>query len=81
MRIAHYLLLGSHKGIQSTETKVTSEFFWPDVESDVRLFCQSCDICQRTLQKGKVSKFSLERMSLIDDHFSELPLTWWDHCF
>ena len=64
MRIAHDSLLAGHLGIQRPVTKVTSEFFWPGVQSDVRRFCQSCNICQRTLKKGKVSKVPLERMTL-----------------
>ncbi|XP_078336880.1 uncharacterized protein LOC144626502, partial [Crassostrea virginica] len=74
MRIAHDSLLAGHLGIQRTVTKVTSEFFWPGVQSDVRRFCQSCDICQRTLQKGKVSKVPLERMPLIDEPFQRVAV-------
>ena len=62
MRIAHNSLLAGHLGIQLIVTKVTSGFFWPGVQSYVGRFCQSCDICQRTLQKGKANKVPLERM-------------------
>ena len=55
-------------------TKVTSDFFFARLESDVRRFCQSCDICQRTLQKGKVSKVPLERMSLTDEPFQRVAV-------
>lgn len=74
MRIAHDSLLAGHLGIQRTVTKVISEFFWPGVQSDVRRYCQSCDICQRTLQKGKVSKVPLERMPLIDEPFQRVAV-------
>ena len=70
MRIALDSFLVGHMGIQRTVTTVTSEFFWPDEQSDVRrFFFQSCDICQRTLQKSKVSRIPLERMLLIKEPF------------
>ena len=32
-------------------------------------FCKSCDICQRTIQKGRVTKVPLGKMPLIDTPF------------
>lgn len=71
MRIAHDSLLAGHVGIQRTVTKLTSEFFWPSLQSDVRRICQSCAICQRTLSEGKMCKVPLERMLLIDKPFQQ----------
>ena len=39
--------------------RVLNEFFWPRVCGDVSRFCKSCDICQRTIQKGRVTKVLL----------------------
>ncbi|XP_061171098.1 uncharacterized protein LOC133180643 [Saccostrea echinata] len=74
MKLAHDSLLAGHLGIQRTITRVNSEFFWPGLQSDIRRFCQSCDICQRTLQKGRVRKVPLERMPLIDVPFQRVAL-------
>lgn len=65
MKLAHDSILAGHLGIQWTITRVTSEFFWPGLQSDIRRYCQSCDICHRTLQKGKVRRVPLERLPLI----------------
>ena len=52
----------------------------PGVQSDIRrVFFQSCDICKRTLQKSKVSRISLERMSLIKEPFQWIAVDRWDH--
>ena len=53
MSIAHEGLLGGHLGIEKTLAKIRQEFYWPGIGAEVRRFCQSCDICQKTYQKGK----------------------------
>ena len=32
-------------------------------------FCKSCEICQTTIQKGRVTKIPLEKLPLIDTQF------------
>ena len=36
---------------------------------DVTRFCKSCDICQRTVQKGRVAMIPLGRLPLINTPF------------
>ena len=55
-RLAHKTLMSGHLGIKKTLDRVVSEFFWPGVCGDVARFCKSCDICQRTIRKGCVTK-------------------------
>ena len=56
LKLAHETLLTEHLGIKKTLDRVVSEFFWPGVYGDVARFCKSCDICQRTIRKGCVTK-------------------------
>ena len=56
LRLAHETLLTEHIGIKKTLDRIVSEFFWPRVCGDVARFCTSCDICQRTIRKGRVTK-------------------------
>ena len=35
-------------------------------------FCQSCDICQRTIRKGSVSRAPLQNMPLVDQSFKRV---------
>ena len=46
----------------------------PGILSDVKRFCRSCDICQRTVQKGKVAKPPLQKMPLIDEDFKRVAV-------
>ena len=62
MRVAHESLLGGHQGSGKTTDKVLRHFFWPGINAEITRYCRSCDACQRTIQKGKVTKVPLGKM-------------------
>nr|XP_034307430.1 uncharacterized protein LOC117682907 [Crassostrea gigas] len=62
MKIAHETLMGGHLGSKKTTDRVVSEFYWPGIQSDIRRFCRLCDVCQRTIPKGKVPAVLLGQM-------------------
>ncbi|XP_052707181.1 uncharacterized protein LOC128182536 [Crassostrea angulata] len=62
MKIAHETLMGGHLGSKKTTDRVVSEFYWPGIQSDIRRFCRSCGVCQRTIPKGKVPAVPLGQM-------------------
>ena len=74
LRLAHETLMSGHLGIKKTLDRVVSEFFWPGVCGDVARFCKSCDICQRTIQKGRVTKVLLGKMPMIDTPFKRVAV-------
>ena len=52
MEIADDSFVGGHIGIKKTSNKILSDFFWPGLKDDVKRFCRSCDVCQKTVNKG-----------------------------
>ena len=44
------------------------------MEGDIRRYCKSCDICQRTISKGKVTKVPLGEMPVIDVPFKRIGM-------
>ncbi|XP_062599575.1 uncharacterized protein LOC134261133 [Saccostrea cucullata] len=74
MKLAHESIMSGHLAISRTSSRILSEFYWPGLQTDVKLFCRSCDICQRTIQKGKVSKYPLQKMPLIDVPFKRVAV-------
>ncbi|KAK6166422.1 hypothetical protein SNE40_023117 [Patella caerulea] len=74
LKIAHESIMSGHLGIERTVNKVLSEFFWPGVHADTRRFCQSCDVCQRTIPKGRVPKLPLGKMPVIDVPFRRVAV-------
>ena len=51
-----------------------AQFYWPGMSEDVANFCRSCDVCQKTVVKGRVSKASLGRIPLIGVPFQRIAI-------
>ena len=74
LNVAHSSILGGHLGVKKTTDKITSSFYWPGIHGDITRFCQSCDICQRTVAKGSVPRATIEDMPLIDTPFKRVAV-------
>ena len=74
MKLAHESILSGHLAVKRTIQKVLSEFFWPGIASDIKRFCQSCDICQRTIAKGRNTRAPLGSMPVIDTPFQRVAI-------
>ncbi|XP_046545517.1 uncharacterized protein LOC124255665 [Haliotis rubra] len=74
MKVCHESLMGGHMGVKKTLDRVISQFYWPGVQGDVRRHCLSCDVCQRTIPKGKVGKVPLGQMPLISTPFERIAV-------
>ena len=74
LEVAHDSILGGHLTTKKTYDRVTSNFFWPGAYDDVSRYCQSCDICQRTIPKGRCSKTSLVAMPIIGEPFARVAI-------
>ncbi len=74
MKVAHESIMAGHLGVKKTTDRVLSEFYWPGVGSDITRFCRSCDICQKTVSKGHITKVPLGTMPLIDTPFKRVAV-------
>ncbi|GFO17318.1 gypsy retrotransposon integrase-like protein 1 [Plakobranchus ocellatus] len=74
MSVAHDSIAGAHLGIRRTKDKVLRNFYWTGVDDDVTRYCRSCDVCQRTVQKGTVPRVPLEKFPLIDTPFKRVAI-------
>ena len=43
----HSVLVNAHLGIIETNQRITQKFHWPEIEKQVRNFCQKVDMCQK----------------------------------
>ena len=73
LRLAHETSL-SFWASKRHWTELYLSFFWPGVCGDVARFCKSCDICQRTIQKGRVTKVPLGMLPVIDTPFKRVAV-------
>ena len=74
LEVAHDSILGGHLATKKTYDRVTSNFFWPGAYDDLSRYCQSCDICQRTIPKGRCGKTPLVAMPIIDEPFARVAI-------
>ena len=74
MEVAYGSIMGGHLGIKKTTDKIESACYWPGIQSDLTRFCKSCDICQKTVNKGSVPKVPLQKMPLIDTSFKRVAI-------
>ena len=74
MELVHGSIMGGHMGIKKTTDKIQSVFYWPGIQGDVTRYCKSCDVCQKTVNKGSVPKVPLEKMPLIDKPFKRVAI-------
>ena len=74
LRIAHDGIMSGHLGVSKTRDRIGLHFYWPGMFLDIDRYCKSCDICQRTIPKGKVGKVPLGSMPLIGIPFSRVAL-------
>ncbi|KAL3854643.1 hypothetical protein ACJMK2_013904 [Sinanodonta woodiana] len=74
LKVAHETSMAGHLGVKKTTDRVLKELYWPGVNSDVRRFCRSCDICQKTISKGRVTRVPLGKMPLIDTPFKRVAI-------
>ena len=74
LEVAHDSIFGGHLATKKTYDRVTSNFFWPGAHDDVSRYYQSCDICQRTIPKGRCGKTPLVAMPIIGEPFARVAI-------
>jgi len=72
MKMAHDAAMSGHQGQKKTKETIWREFWWPGFGAEVTRFCRSCDICQRTIAKGRVPSVPLRKMPIIDTPFDRV---------
>lgn len=70
--MAHDEILAGHQGVKRTMHRVLAEFYWPELQSDVKRFVNSCDQRQRTTPKDKMARAPLGIMPTIDTPFQRV---------
>ncbi|CAF1019611.1 unnamed protein product, partial [Brachionus calyciflorus] len=55
----HTSIFGGHLGFEKTFKKIEERFFWPYMNSEIKEWVKSCDICQRLKISNKIVKAPL----------------------
>ena len=71
---AHDGIMAGHCGVRRTLRRVLLRFYWPGVRCAVKDYCQTCDICQKTIPKGRVAPVPLQQMPVVDVPFKRIAV-------
>ena len=74
LNLAHDSKMSGHFAFKRTYQRLAHHFYGRGMVSDIKRYCNSCDICQRTVEKGKVSKAPLGSMPIIDTPFKRIAI-------
>lgn len=74
MKIAHESLMAGHLGVKKTTERIMSEFYWSRIYADIRCFCTSYDVCQRTIQNDKVTLGRMPLQNVIMEAFQRIAV-------
>jgi hypothetical protein len=61
METAHDGEVAGHYGDRPTGVKVREHFYWPGMQSDIRKYCSSCDVCQQSRAPLKRPYYPLQQ--------------------
>ena len=74
LRLGHEGILAGHLGIKKSSDRILTNFYWLGILGDIRRYCQSCDICQRTVDKGSVRKSPVQSVSWVHIPFDKVAI-------
>ena len=74
LSLGHDCVMAGHLGIRKTLDRILLNFYWPGMFGDVRRFCKSCDICQRTVAKGTITRAPVQNMPLVNVPFQKMSM-------
>ena len=74
LRLAHDIPVAGHMGVARTKEKVLQSFYWPSVNADVKLYCRSCVICQKTVAKGRTPRAPLQHIPVVSEPFQKIAI-------
>ena len=74
LQVAHDIPAAAHLGIAKTKARLQQHFYWPSLDSDVKKYVYTCDVCQR-LGKGKqLPPACLRNLPVITEPFRRIAV-------
>ena len=74
LTLGHEAAFAGHLGVKKTFDRIAANFLWPGILQLIQRFCVSCDICQRTVQKGSVSRAPLHSIPVVGIPFEKVAI-------
>ena len=73
-KLGHSTALGGHMGRAKTLNRIQASFYWPNIGQDVARLVRSCDVCQRTVDRGRVKPAPRQPLPIISTPFERVAV-------
>ena len=73
-KLGHEAAMAGHMGHKKTLDRIQAYFFWPTMGAEIERSCRSCDICQRTSDRGRLRPAPLKPLPTISEPFSRVAV-------
>ena len=72
LQLAHDQPMAAHLGSDKTLCRIQKDFYWPGISGDVKVYCRSCPVCQKTVDKGRVPNVPLVKTPVVGQAFDKV---------
>ncbi|XP_076031117.1 uncharacterized protein LOC143019364 [Oratosquilla oratoria] len=73
-KLGHEAALAGHMGYHKTLNRISKDFFWPGMATDISRWTKSCDTCQKTTDRGRVKPAPLQQLPIIATPFERVAV-------
>ncbi len=74
LQLAHAVPVSGHLGVGKTRQRVAPFFYWPGMLRDIRVYCQTCDVCQRNGKSKQLARVPMRLPPIIDKPFGRISI-------
>ena len=73
-QLGHASALAGHMGARKTTERISKEYFWPGMTVELDCLARSCDVCQKTTDRGRVPPAPLRPLPIISIPFERVAV-------
>jgi len=74
LSLSHDTKMSGHLGYKKSYDRLRRCFYWPGMTKDVREYCKTCDVCQKTTPKGRTPVAPLGTMPIVGVAFEQVAV-------
>lgn len=74
LHLAHTIPWSGHLAHQKTYNRISSRFYWPSMYTDVRTYCSTCPVCQKTSAVRRSARAPLYPLPVISTPFRRIAM-------
>ena len=73
-QLGHVSPMAGHMGARKTVERISREYFWPGMTTEIDRLARSCDACQKTTDRGRVPPAPLRPLPIISTPFERVAV-------